>query len=374
MSTFEDDIRRAMTDHDDEAPREADLLRSLERAAPPRRRRGGWYVPFAVAVAVAAVVLGSVSVGRLLAGHQHKTVLFSRGTAHATSTGPAPATSRGTAAAVRLTCPAKYAKQAPWVPAQPSGVDGRARLVPQQTPRSVLICGYDGSNGARQQAGWALSGRRSVTGNLAGLARQLSWQPRQVPGHEVICIGMGGPQTNYLVGLTYPGGATIWVAVTDDARECVAASNGQFTSDSLIGHQVSKAFTSGRWPARPPASCQMADGRLGQDAAMVPAGASSLTICTLKAHHALTADRTLTSGYQVLVQALDRLPTRLSTHACSGSPGPGSYYVLLFSYPQGPPVSVGVTVGCHPAIDNDSVQAASASSVMPIIQQLLKAK
>ena len=78
MSTFEDDIRRAMTDHDDEAPREADLLRSLEQAHPPRRRRGGWYVPFAVAVAVAAVVLGSVSVGRLLAGHQQKPALFSR--------------------------------------------------------------------------------------------------------------------------------------------------------------------------------------------------------------------------------------------------------------------------------------------------------
>jgi hypothetical protein len=358
VSTFEDDIRRAMTDHDDEAPSEADLLRSLEQASPPRRRRGGWYVPFAVAVAVAVVVLGSVSVGRLLAGHQQKPVLFSR----------------GTAAAARLTCPAKYAQQAPWVPAQPSGVDGRTRLVPQQTPRSALICGYDGSNGARQQAGWALSGQRSLTGNLAGLARQLSWQPRQVLGHEVICAGVGGPQTNYLVGLTYPGGATIWVAATDDARECVAASNGEFTSDSLIGHQVSEAFASGRWPARPPVSCQGATGRLGQDMAMVPAGTSSLTICTLKAQHALKADRTITSGYRALVQALDRLPTRLSTHLCSGSPSPGSYYVLLFSYPEGPPVRVAVTVGCRPAIDNNGVQAESASTVLPIIQQLLKAK
>jgi hypothetical protein len=48
--------------------------------------------------------------------------------------------------------------------------------------------------------------------------------------------------------------------------------------------------------------------------------------------------------------------------------------VLVFSYPQGPPVSVGVTVGCHPAIDNDSVQADSADGIRPIIQQLLKAK
>ena len=101
---------------------------------------------------------------------------------------------------------------------------------------------------------------------------------------------------------------------------------------------------------------------------MVPAGPTSLTICAPKAH------RTITSGYQALARALDRLPTRISTHACSGSPGPGSYYELLFSYPQGPPVSVTVAVGCHPAIDNGGVQAASASSVMPIIRQLLKAK
>ncbi len=373
MSTFEDDIRRAMTEHDDEAPREADLLGSLERAAPPRRRRGGWYVPFAVAVAVAAVVLGGVSVSRLLTDHQHRLALYSRGTAQAASPGTATAAARETAAAARLACPAKYAKQAPWVPAKPAGVDGRERLVPQQTPSSALICGYDGDNGARQQAGWALSGRRSLAGNLAGLARQLSSQPRQVPGHEVICAGVGGPQTNYLVGLTYPGGATIWVAITDDARECVAASNGEFTSDTLIGREVSKAFASGRWPAQPPVACQAADGRLGQDTVMVPAGATSLTICTLSARHAFKVHPTITAGYQVLVQALNRLPARLSTHACSGSPGPGSYYVLVFSYPQGPPVSVRVTVGCQPAIDNDSLQAASADSVMPIIQQLLKA-
>jgi hypothetical protein len=238
MSTFEDDIRRAMTDHDDEAPRETDLLRSLERAAPPRRRRGRWYVPFAAAVAVAAVVLGSVSVGRLLADHQSKPVLFSSGTGQA----------------ARLSCPARYAKQAPWVPAKPAGVDGRSRLVPQQTPRSALICAYAGSNTAKQKAGWPLSGRRSLSGGLAGLAQQLSRQPRQVLGPRDICFLMGGAQTNYLIGLTYPGGATMWVAATVEPNECVASSNGEFTSSGLIGPAVTRAFTSGRWPARPPVS------------------------------------------------------------------------------------------------------------------------
>jgi hypothetical protein len=355
VSTFEDDIRRAMTDHDHEAPREADLLRSLEQASPPRRRRGGWYVPFAVAVAVAAVVLGSVSVGRLLAGHQQSPVLFSQGTAQA----------------ARLSCPSRYAKRAPWVPAKPAGVDGRSRLAPQQAPRSALICAYAGSNMAKQQAGWALSGRRSLTGNLAGLAAQLSWQSRRVPGQQIFCADVGGRQTDYLIGLRYRGGATMWVAATDEPDECVPASNGEFTSSGIIGPAVTRAFTSGRWPAPQAVSCNgtVQDiGRLGQNTTMVPAGSSSLTIC------APMAQITVTSGYQTLVRTLNRLPARVSSGSCSGSPGPGSYYRLLFSYPEGPLVAVDIAVGCHPEIDNLDLQSASASSVLPLVQQLLKAR
>jgi hypothetical protein len=64
-----------------------------------------------------------------------------------------------------------------------------------------------------------------------------------------------GPQTNYLIGLAYPGGARIWVAATDEPNECVATSNGEFTSSGIIGPAVSKAFASGQWPARTPVSC-----------------------------------------------------------------------------------------------------------------------
>jgi hypothetical protein len=364
VSTFEDDIRRAMTDHDDEAPREADLLRSLEQASPPRRRRGGWYVPFAVAVAVAAVVLGSVSVGRLLAGHQQEPVLFSQGTAQAASPGTTPA--------ARLSCPARYAKQAPWVPAKPADVDGRSRLVPQQAPRSALICAYAGSNMAKQQAGWALSGRRSLTGNLAGLAAQLSWQARLLPSQQVFCAGVGGRQTNYLIGLTYPGGGTMWVAATDEPGECVSASNGEFTSTSVIGPKVSKAFASGRWPVRSPAACDQRFpdiGRLGEDTSMVPVGATALTICTAGKASSFT------SGYQALIRALDRLPTQPSTSRCSPSPSSSAdEYQLLFSYREGPLVSVDIAVGCYPEVGNLNLQSHSASSVLPLLRQLLKTK
>ena len=351
MSKLEDDIGRVMTGHDDEAPRAADLLRALEQASPPRRRPG-WYVPFMVAAAVAAVVAGSVWAGGLLGGHKQAPV----------SAGAIPVQGL-------LSCPASYAHQAPWVPAKPAGIDGRSRLVPQITPSSALLCAYRGSNMAKQQAGWALSGRRSLAGGLASLADQLTRQPRR-PHQPIACTLVGGPQTNYLIGLAYPGGARIWVSATDEPNECVSSSNGEFTSAGIIGPAVSEAFTSGRWPARPPVACNRPYqdiGRRGQDTAMVPAGSISVTICAPKGR-----TRTLTSGYRALVSALNRLPTRPSTHSCSGTPAPSGFYQIFFSYSEGPPVQVYILIGCHPAIDNDDLQATSASSVMPVVRQLLK--
>jgi hypothetical protein len=352
VSNLEDDIRRSMAGHDDEAPGAADLLRSLEQVSLPRRRPG-WLTPFTVAAAVTAVVLGSAWAGGLLGGRQQ-----------------APTTVPGGAGRILpLSCPTSYAGRAPWVPTGPAGIDGRSRLVPQRTPSSALVCAYRGSNTAKQKSGWALSGQRLLADGLAGLVGQLTWQPRLLPGQQITCTAMGGPQTNYLIGLTYPGGATIWVTATDEPNECVSASNGEFTSFGVIGPDVSRAFASGRWPAWQPISCarpRQDIGRLGQDVAMVPAGSTSVTICAAKA-------RTLTSGYQTLVSALDRLPTRRSTGSCSPSPGPSApEYQLLFSYPEGPPVSIFILSGCHPEIGNGDLQSDSASSILPVIRRLLK--
>ena len=101
---------------------------------------------------------------------------------------------------------------------------------------------------------------------------------------------------------------------------------------------------------------------------MVPVGSTSLTICAPRAY-------TLTSGYQTLVSALNRLPTRPSTRSCSPSPRPSApSYQLLFSYPVGPPVSIFITNGCYPEVDNLDLQSNSASSILPVIRQLLKPK
>jgi hypothetical protein len=344
-----------MASHDDEAPQAEDLLHALERAATPRRRLADWYVPFAVAAVVVAVVAGSLWGVRLLGGQAVPVASSQPG---------------GRVAA--LACPARYARQAPWVPAKPAGVDGRSRLVPQQTPSSALICAYAGSNEAKRQAGWALSGRRPLTGNLAGLAAQLSREAPRLSGQQFFCAGVGSSQTNYLIGLRYSGGATVWVAATDEADECVPASNGEFTTTGTIGPEARKAFASGRWPARQAVSCNKSFqdiGRLGEDKAMVPAGSVSLTVCTPKAH-------TFTSGSQALIRALNRLPTQPSTGRCSPSPASSTptWYALYFSYPQGPPVLVEIAVGCYPEVGNLDLQSHSASTVLPIIRQLLKAK
>lgn len=299
------------------------------------------------------MVAGSVWAGGLLSSHR------------------SAATRRDDGQATRLRCPASYAGPAPWVPATPAGVDGRARLTPPRTPTSALVCAYVGSTFAKRQVGWALSGRRRLTAGLGRLAGQLSWQPRLALNQQIFCAGAGGKVTNYLLGLTYPGGGAMWVTATKDFGDCGDTSNGVFTSFGVVGPDVSRAFASGRWPARQPVSCGQDGpdvGRLGQDTAMVPASPTSLTICAAGAH-------TFTSGYQALATALKSLPTHPSTNSCTRTRGrAGPSYQLLFSYPQGPPVLVIISSDCKPGIDNLSLQSNSATSILPIIAKLLTPK
>lgn len=154
--------------------------------------------PLAAAAAVLAVVAGSVWACGLLSSHR------------------SAVTRQDAGRASWLRCPASYAGPAPWVPARPAGVDGRARLTPPRTSTSALVCAYVGSNFAKRQVCWALTGRRRRTAGLAGLAGQLSWQPRLAPNQQIFCAGAGGKVTDYLIGLTYPGGGAMWVTATKD--------------------------------------------------------------------------------------------------------------------------------------------------------------
>jgi len=354
MNSIERALRQAMTEHDREAPGAADLLRGLEDLAgahglAPPRRPVRWHMPLLAAAAVAAVIAGSLWAGGLLAGHRREVVGSNR------SAQPSP-----------LSCPARDAHPSPWVPAQPAGVDGGSRLVPRRVPTSALICAYAGTNFGRQ-SDWALSGRRVLAGGLPRLAAQLTWQPRELHGQSIMCTLIGGKQTNYLIGLTYSGGGTLWVGTNVNPNSCPVTFNGQFTSFGYIGSSAQRAFHSGRWPPEPPAACKgrtVSAGRLGQETAMVPPGSTSLLICP--------AGRVIGSGYGRLAAALNALPTRLSTRSCSERGPSRQQYQLLFSYPKGPPALVDIRTGCYPEIDSLSLQANSARSVLPIIKRLLR--
>ncbi len=142
------------------------------------------------------------------------------------------------------------------------------------------------------------------------------------------------------------------------------------------------AYVAGAWVADPPqrdtvsdaGPCDKPTGRLGQESAMVPAGASSVQICVALGSSPRAGYRTITSSEAVgqLAQALNRLPTQVSTSSC---PGRGLReqrpYDLLFQYPDGAPVHVRVYAHCQPGIDNGSLQALENGSVVPLIEQAL---
>lgn len=351
------DLRRIMREHDREAPSSADLRTALRDAPSPERRPARSvgrrrYAPFAAAAAVAVVIAGSVWAGAHFSGLQRVIPRHHR------------------VASPPLACPAQYAHAAPWVPAKPSGVPARSRLAPRRKPASAVICGYAGKN-IGPQGGWQLSGRRVLRSNLAGLASDLAWEPRKLAGQQIPCFLVAGPQVNYLIGLTYAGRGRLWVTATKDPNECVWSSNGEFTSFGVIGGLVNEAFKSGRWPARHPASCGGGDGpgrgRLGQDQAMVPPGAISVSICD--GH----GGPTRYSGFAGLVSALNSLPTRPSDQACHMTHrGAPVHYLLAFGYRQGAAVEVSVFGRCMPQVNNGNLQAVSAATILPIITRLLR--
>jgi hypothetical protein len=358
MNDIENLVSQVMAEHDDQAPRAADLLRALaeaqepsgltrlsRRLAPARR-----LVPVGAAIAVAAVMLGSAWAGGLLHGTTHA--------GHRTTAG------------LPMSCPARYSGPAPWVPAGPAGIDGHARLAPLRTPASAVVCTYDPDLGHKNLAGHlkghVLTGKRRLAGGLGALTGTLAWMPRLLPGQQVPCLTVLGPQTNYLIGLTYRGGGREWVSTTADASGCVTTSNGDFVTYAGASAAAAKAAAAGRWPEPGHVVSCAAGGRLGQGTAMVPAGSTSLTICTGQ------VVRTVTSGFDGLVTALNALPTRTSTWACSSRPFHATHYELEFGYPQGPAVQVRISPDCSPAIDNSSLQARTAKTVLPVIAALLR--
>lgn len=286
-------------------------------------------------------------------------------------TGP-PVPSGSAPTGAPLACPQVYAGAAPWVPDPPRGVDGQSRLIPPQPPARALLCAYDGDTGAVSQAGLALTGSRELSGGLDRLASDLTLVTRRAS--EVACTARGGPQVNYLLGLTYDSG-TLWVSASDDPNRCNAATNGQFTAN-YIGEALTASYTAGTWtqPAVPATGYPCTGGptgRLGQDTLLVPPDPISVEIC--HESDATTGRRsiTLTTGYTDLIDTINQLPTRESGSKCSVITSSTTHYLLLFRYTEGPSVLLHVLPGCQPAIFNGNLGTDDAAPVLTHIEQLL---
>lgn len=330
MSEIEDEVRAAMIGHEHEAPSAAQF-----RFRAPARRRG-WVPAVAAACLVLALAIG-VFVWR--------------------THGSTPPASRS------LSCPQQYQGAEHigtlWVPSKASGVDGRHRLVPDATPQRIVVCGYLG------QVEGALTGQQ-VLRNPAAAVHALTWLPGD-SGHGTPCTFDLQPldSSNFLIGVRYAAG-TVWVSAP--GSHCAFASNGQFTAAANLREPALAAYRSGTWhPRRLDGPCATGTGRLGQEAALVPPGASSLTICT----EGPVAPPTPVTvhDFQALQESLAAATTSSRTGSC-GATGPVTSYLLDFHYPAGPDVSLSVDPACG-GLDNGSLSATATPRIESLIKQLV---
>jgi hypothetical protein len=285
--------------------------------------------------------------------------------------------------AAPLSCPATFVGTAPWVPDQPDGIDGGTRMAPSQAPARAFICAYHLVGDVARADESSLTGKRQLTGGFSELATDLTWLPPKLAGSLYACADIGlGQRTNFLIGLTYPTG-TEWVSSTDDAAECTTTSNGRFTSSLNIGAQVAASYKAATWTPVPPPRISRTDhdpcatrrsGRLGEEQRLVPGQPTSIRVCAGTAGRTDTSYRTviLSHGFQPVIDALNALSTTPTQSSCQGDGSQATFYELVAEYEHGPDVAVRIDPHCAPAIDNRTLQAANAKTVVPLLDDLLR--
>lgn len=359
MADIERTLREAMAAHADEAPTAAQFH------AVPRRHRSPWLPAAAAAVVVAVASIAAVTIAR--SNHHSAT--------------------RPPAAAAPLTCPetSRQSGPTPWVPTPPSGTDGASRLVPVVTPSDAVVCAYlptdpPGSPPVKT-AGAALTASVHLSGDLSGIASDLSWLPRDHGATRPCTADLQATDAdNYLLGLTYAD-QTLWVSVPGD--HCMGSSNGEFASTANLRAQVAASYAARAWQPRPtPRDSRQLDpcwntgqGRLGQDAAMVPATPDSVLVCkgVYLGRTTKYSSASATTGFDDLVTELNAPATRTSTSMCQGDGRQSVFYELIFQYSVGSPAYVRIDPHCSPSIDNGSLQAVDSTAVVTVIEQLLAA-
>jgi hypothetical protein len=351
MSGFEDLIRRTMRAHDDEAPtieqfRERDVLL-------PHRRNVRWLAVAAAAACILAVVGVLVAINHRPKQHD-------------------------VAGPTMLNCPQLYATSGGdvaggiWVPQPARGVDGESRLVPLELPQHVVVCEYLGTRSA------TLTASRQLTNDLSIIPDTFGWLPRSTYA-SASCTSEKDPYLSgaYLFGISYPDG-TIWVS--GPRQPCAAASNGQFVAAVSVATYAQEALDNGTWSLPGPATqngCPFPTrgGRLGQEAALVPADPISVQVCELSdSNVSATVLGPMTTGGQLrsLVAALNALPTEpWGVRHCPRA-SPNVQYIATFDYALGPPVQVIVDPGCGDWVSNGSLQVSSGeASALALLQGLL---
>jgi hypothetical protein len=359
MSDIEDVVREAMRAHDTQAPTTADF----RFRAPGSRRASPW-----LAVAAAAVCVLVVATVVLLVSN--------RGSHHtaapvAKDASPARVAKHPSRPVLPIrSCPAEMPARTAgtsdyWIPQPPKGIDAAKGFVPLDTPTHALVCAYLHGNHGK------LTGTRTLDGDLSTIPAGLAWLPPVSQPDKQPCAAYAAITDGdyYLMALSYPGG-TMWVAIP--GQHCDGASNGPFIARNLRA-EADTAYRGGHWKPLPPDTegCPHGDGRLGQQDRFVPDRPVSLQLCREgKSPRTVTAKQ---DDLARLTAELNRLPTRPwgYEYQCGPAGQPSHGYVLTFGYQVGAPVAVEIEEGCHPEIENFSLQADSAGEVLTLVKRLL---
>ncbi len=272
-------------------------------------------------------------------------------------------------------CPARFPGTKNGLPG-PATVSSPDRLVPAQPIRAVALCSYNGTN-MDPMAGRPLARHLALTGTFEAITAVLRWEPPRLA--LAACGAVGGPETDFLLGLTYDDGV-LWIHSAQDPDDCTPTTNGAFTALGNDGAQFAAVLSAGHWVPAPPSpndgSCG-GDGRWGQQLDMVPAGATGADICpptSTAARHVLAH-----SDIDALVAVLNTGKTSVSTQSCvedidpkTKQPVNPEFSSIRFTYPQGPAVVVRIAPGCRPSIENGSLQTADATAALQVLDTILK--
>lgn len=268
-------------------------------------------------------------------------------------------------------CPAEFpGDESPWVPEVPT-TETAGRLVPDADPVRAVVCRYGDLGLARPPQAVPLVGTAEVTQGLDRIRRDLSL-PEAVDGRGRVCTQIGWPVVPHLVRLDYADGS-LWLSAVTEANSCTDSGNGDFVTNAYLGDRLAAAFDSGRWPAAPEVSrCfSGAGGRAGQEQRLVPDGWTSAVVCTSVLNavppppEPLPEDRA-----RRVVELLEDAELAPGSGGCSG--GTNQSYDVLFRYPEGNPVTVGLHVGCEPPVRNGSLDGRLDAGQQAALDDLLR--